>query len=107
MRFSAPGAANLDGKRALARDTAWSAANNIVGAGLSALLLMMASRWAGAYWCGVVSLGWAMAQQLFTLGNFTMGTYQASDVAEKRSFGEYVSAARSSASVSRCENTRL
>lgn len=80
------------GGRALARDTAWNAALNVAVAGLSACLLALSSHWAGEYWCGVVALGLAMSQQLFTLGNFTMGSYQASDVAEKRSFGDYVAA---------------
>lgn len=76
----------------IARDTAWNAAVNGAAAGLSFFLLLRASRAAGAYWCGVAALGLAVSQQLFTLGNFTMGGYQASDVAERRSFGDYVAA---------------
>ena len=76
----------------LVRDTAWNAAANGAAAGLSFFLLLLASRLAGPYWCGVAALGLAVSQQLFTLGNFTMNGYQASDVAERRSFGDYVSA---------------
>lgn len=80
------------GGSGLFRDTAWNAALNAAAAGLSAFLLLLASHWAGAYWCGVVALGLAMSQQLFTLGHFTMGWYQASDTVEKHSFGDYVAA---------------
>ena len=80
------------GGSGLLRDTAWNAAVNAAAAGLSAYLLLLSVRWAGAYWGGVVALGLAMSQQLYTLGNFTMGWYQASDIAEKRSFGDYVAA---------------
>lgn len=76
----------------LLRDTAWNAAVNVAAAGLSAFLLLLTVRLAGAYWGGVVALGLAMSQQLFTLGNFTMESYHASDIAEKRSFGDYVAA---------------
>lgn len=76
----------------LARDTAWNAIVNGAAAGLSFFLLLLASRLAGAYWCGVAALGLAMSQQLFTLGNFTMGSYQASDVEERRTFDDYAAA---------------
>lgn len=78
--------------RTLLRDTAWNAAVNAATAGLSVFLLMLTVRFAGAYWGGVVALGLAMSQQLFTLGNFTMESYHASDIAEKRSFADYVAA---------------
>lgn len=77
---------------AVLRDTAWNAAVNAALAGLTFLALVLASRWAGAYWGGVVALGVAMSQQLFTLGNFTMQGYQASDIAEARPFPAYVAA---------------
>lgn len=73
-------------------DSTWNAAVNLAAAGLSACLLMLASHISGAYWCGVITLGLAMSMQLFTLGNFTMGSYQASDVSETRSFSDYVGA---------------
>ena len=73
-------------------DSTWNAAVNVAAAGLSACLLMLASHISGAYWCGVITLGLAMSMQLFTLGNFTMGSYQASDVAEIQSFSDYVGA---------------
>lgn len=76
----------------LLRDTVWNAIVNAVAAALTFFLLLLASRLAGAYWCGVAALGLAISQQLFTLGNFTMGNYQASDVAERRTFGDYVAA---------------
>jgi len=76
----------------LLRDTVWNAIVNAVAAALTFFLLLLASRLAGAYWCGVAALGLAISQQLFTLGNFTTGGYQASDVAEERSFGDYVAA---------------
>lgn len=85
-------AAFRPGREGLFQDTVWNAAVNAAAAGLSALLLLLASHLAGAYWCGVVALGLAVSQQLYPLGNFTMGSYQASDVAEKCSFGDYVAA---------------
>lgn len=74
------------------RDTAWNAAVNAALAGLTFLALALAAHWAGAYWAGVVALGVAMSQQLFTLGNFAMQGYQASDVSESRPFSAYVGA---------------
>lgn len=76
----------------LVRDTVWNALVNGAVAGLSFLVLALAARLAGEYWCGVVALALAVSQQLFTLGNFTMQDYQASDVNESRSFSDYVSA---------------
>ena len=74
------------------RDTVWNAAMNVFGAAMSVLVLVLVARLCGAYWCGVAGIALAMSQQLFTLGNFTVQGYQASDIAEKRSFGEYASA---------------
>ena len=76
----------------LVRDTLWNALSNAAAAGMSFLMLILTSRVAGAYWCGVAALGLAMSLQVFPLGNFTMGNYQASDIAERRSFSEYVAA---------------
>ena len=76
----------------LLRDTVWNAVSNAAAAALGFFVLMLASRFSGAYWCGVAALGLAMSQQLYTLGNFTMQSYQASDVEERRSLGDYVAA---------------
>ena len=76
----------------LLQDTAWNALMNGALAGLTFFALALASRWTGAYWCGVMVLGLAMAQQLFTLGNFAMQGYQASDVEERRPFSAYLGA---------------
>lgn len=74
------------------RDTAWNAAMNILAAAMSVIVLVLVSHRCGAYWCGVAGIALAMSQQLFTLGNFTISGYQASDVAEKHTLGEYSSA---------------
>ncbi|MBQ9727700.1 MAG: hypothetical protein IJV65_09375 [Kiritimatiellae bacterium] len=80
------------GGNGLLRDTVWNAVSNAGMAALGFFVLMLAARLGDAYWCGVAALGLAMSQQLYTLGNFTMQSYQASDVAERRSFGDYVAA---------------
>lgn len=73
-------------------DTVWNAVSNVAAASLSFAVLALTARFSGAWWCGVVAFAFAASQQLYTLGNFTMQSYQASDVAQRRSFGDYVSA---------------
>ena len=76
----------------LAQDTFWNAVCNVVSAALSFFVLVVASRCAGVYWCGVIALAFAMSQQFFCIGNFSSGGYQASDVAERHSFSDYAAA---------------
>lgn len=76
----------------LLRDTVWNALSNGTAAGLGALVPILAARLSGAYWCGVVALATAMSQQLFNVGSFSTGAYQASDIGERRSFDDYVAA---------------
>lgn len=76
----------------IVRDTVWNAAMNVLAAATNVLVLVLVARLCGAYWCGVAGIAFAMSQQLFTLGNFTMQGYEASDIAERRSLGEYASA---------------
>ena len=68
----------------------WTSLSGSVYAAASFVLLMLASNWTGAYWAGALGLGLAMSQQLYTLGNFSMGGYQASDAAERSTFPQYV-----------------
>lgn len=76
----------------LKADTLWNAIVNGAASAMSVVLLLVSSRFCGAWWCGVVALALAMSQQLFTLGNFTMGNYQASDVEEAADWGDYIAA---------------
>lgn len=74
----------------LLRDTAWNAVSNVAAALMTFVMLILTSHISGAYLCGVAALGLSMSQQLFPLGNFTMGNYQASDIGERYAFGDYV-----------------
>ena len=76
----------------LASDTFWNALSNAAAAVMSFVLLILTSHLTGAYWCGVAALGLAMSQQLFPISNFCTGSYQASDIAERHSFSDYVAA---------------
>lgn len=76
----------------LAADTVWNAVANVAAAVMSFALPALTSHISGAYWCGVVALGLAMSQQLFNIGSFGTNSYQASDIAEARTFPDYVAA---------------
>lgn len=56
----------------------------------SFIAILLATRWTNGYEAGILGLGFAMSQQLYTLGNFSSGNYQASDVSEQYSFSEYI-----------------
>lgn len=69
---------------------------NILSTGIFAvssfIMLIATTHLLGAYWGGVFSISLAMAQQMFTLGFFSIRRYQASDINETYSFTTYLTA---------------
>lgn len=73
----------------MAKDYLWNTLGSLVNAGASVLMLLVVTRFLGAYAGGLFSIAFAIAQQFQVVGHFEMRAYQATDARERFSFGIY------------------
>ncbi len=69
----------------------WNSIASMLYAGMSAILMLAVIRILGVEEGGLFSLGYSIAQLMLTIGNFDMRAYQATDVANKYRFEDYLS----------------
>ena len=69
----------------------WTVASGLVYSVTSLAFLMVVSHVLGDWWSNIYSIGMMIAQQMLTVGRFSVRNFQVSDVKDKYSFGEYLS----------------
>ncbi len=68
---------------------AWTAASGIVYSCQSIVFLMIITNLMGDSAAGLYSVGMMVAQQMLTVGKFSVRNFQVSDIRQKYSFGQY------------------
>lgn len=76
----------------LKKNYLWNTLGSFANALTSALLLIVVTRSLGTYMGGIFSLAYALGQQFQVLGAFEIRPYQATDTAQKYTFGTYLAA---------------
>lgn len=73
----------------LRRDYVWNTASSVMASASTVLMLLVVTRVSGIYLGGVFALATAVGQQFQSLGMYEVRTYQATDVRQRFSFGNY------------------
>ena len=68
----------------------WNLISNVSNAMVSVLFLIVVTRLTDSVSSDVFSLGWAVAQVMFTIGTFQVRLFQATDASSKYSFQQYL-----------------
>ena len=72
------------------KDILWNSFGGGIVAFQSAILLFFAARLYGHDTAGVISIAYALAVFIYTIGRYGMRAYQSTDVTHRYSFGEYL-----------------
>ncbi len=67
----------------------WNMAGSACNASITFVLTLCVTRFCGVEQCGVFSIGFAIAQLMWTIGMFEEGTYQVTDASNKLTFPQY------------------
>lgn len=68
----------------------WNITASIANAGLSVLILAIATRMLNNNDTDIFSIAWSISQLMATVGTYQIRTYQATDVEENFKFSQYV-----------------
>lgn len=68
----------------------WNLISNVSNAAVSVLFLIVITRLTDSFSSDAFSLGWAVAQMMFTIGTFQVRLFQATDASAKYSFQQYL-----------------
>lgn len=80
----------LESAKQLKKNYFWNTLGSLMNAASSALLLLVVTRFTGAYSAGVFSIAYAVGQQFLSVGSFEMRTYQATDSEGRFPFSVYL-----------------
>ena len=72
------------------KNAIWYSVGMISFSASSIFLLLVVTRMLGAIEAGVFSIGWAICQQMFTVGQFGTRNYQVADINQKYDFSYYL-----------------
>jgi O-antigen/teichoic acid export membrane protein len=81
----------LERKTDIRKNTVWYSAGMLIFSASSVILLLVVTRVLGDVQAGIFSIGWAVCQQMLTIGYFGSRNFQVADVRQKYSFQDYLS----------------